>query len=354
MAPDSSRSAELRAQIEASKRQQSELERRADELRRQAEQCGAERLGLEDELTLALVSEAAASNATASLLAGDGITDDTLLHIASFLPTASDLLRVQLTSKRFGARCIAAPSSGGGGPASAAAASERLSLAEEAARRWVAGRSEQERGWVQRRELESWLRLMHEVSVLRLPLAFGRAHASVTLSENGAVATKSGGGFRTAASKVVMRSGRHFVQFTVAEGSDLLFGVVRPGWDVEGGAEAEDVDGHCFYETLDGSCWPGGNHDWEGKQHASEQGDRVGMLLDLDQGSMTVWKNDEKMGIMQAEGLSGPLCWAVSLYHQNTSARIESAVAPASPTAEELAAAKAFEDSQADESDDDE
>ena len=39
------------------------------------------------------------------------------------------------------------------------------------------------------------------------------------------------------------------------------------------------------------------------------------MLLDLDQGSMTVWKNDVKLGVM-AEGLSGPLCWAVSLYQQ--------------------------------------
>ena len=48
------------------------------------------------------------------------------------------------------------------------------------------------------------------------------------------------------------------------------------------------------------------------------------MLLDLDQGSMTVWKNDEKLGVMVAEGLSGPLCWAVEL-DEDDSARIESA-----------------------------
>ena len=45
-------------------------------------------------------------------------------------------------------------------------------------------------------------------------------------------------------------------------------------------------------------------------QSARKQGDRIGMLLDLDQGSMTVWKNGEQLGVMQAEGLSGPLCWA--------------------------------------------
>ena len=59
-------------------------------------------------------------------LLGDGVTDDTLLHIVSFITTARDLLRLQLTSKRFGARCIAAPSSGGGGPANATAFSVLL------------------------------------------------------------------------------------------------------------------------------------------------------------------------------------------------------------------------------------
>ena len=59
-------------------------------------------------------------------------------------------------------------------------------------------------------------------------------------------------------------------------------------------------------------------------------------------GSMTVWKGDEQLGVMQAEGLSGPLCWAVSLYGGD-SACIESTPAPASPTAEVLAAARAWQ-----------
>ena len=63
-------------------------------------------------------------------------------------------------------------------------------------------------------------------------------------------------------------------------------------------------------------------------QSARKQGDRIGMLLDLDQGSMTVWKNDERLGVMLAEGLRGPLCWAASLFLDD-SARIESAAVPA-------------------------
>ena len=55
------------------------------------------------------------------------------------------------------------------------------------------------------------------------------------------------------------------------------------------------------------------------------QGDRTSLLLDLDQGSMTVYNNDVQLGVMQAEGLSGPLCWAVSLHRlRENSARIES------------------------------
>ena len=76
---------------------------------------------------------------------------------------------------------------------------------------WVVGCSEQERGWVPRRELESWLSLMHAVEVLRVPLVLGRAHADVTLSEGGALATKTAGAdnssFQSAASTVAMRSG---------------------------------------------------------------------------------------------------------------------------------------------------
>ena len=94
-----------------------------------------------------------------------------------------------------------------------------------------------------------------------------------------------------------------------------------------------------------------------------------GMLLDLDQGSMTVWKNDVKLGVMMPERLGRvrwtrtPLCWAADLCSaEGLSCRIESALGPASPTEEELEAAKDFErwgwytdsDDQSDDSDDDE
>ena len=113
-------------------------------------------------------------------LLGDGITDDALLHIASFLPTAKDLLCLKLTNRRFNVKGIATAPSGGGG-AAAAAAPEMLCIVDEAGRRWVACCSDQERGWVPRREHEGWLCLMREVELLWLPLAFGQSHADTII-----------------------------------------------------------------------------------------------------------------------------------------------------------------------------
>jgi hypothetical protein len=186
----------------------------------------------------------------------DLIPQSGMLQICSFLGVR-ELGRLGCVSRRFAEKSIAAPS--GGGVAAVAAPVEMLSLAEEEARRWVAGCSEQERGWVPRLGLERWLCVMHELEMLRVSLVFGRAHASIMLSENGAVATRTGcgGGDSLApASRVVMRLGRHFAQFTVVEGL-MHFGVIRPGWDVEGVAGAENVDGHCFYDTGYGCRFPG-------------------------------------------------------------------------------------------------
>ena len=216
-------------------------------------------------------------------------------------------------------------------------------IIEEAARQWIADCTDQERGWVPRRGRERWVGLMWEVEVLRRGAVFGRSHhEDITLCEGGSVATRAVSDYndRAAASNAAMRAGRHYAQFTAVSGMYQFFGVIRPGWDVEGGKNAQDVHGHCFYATGNGCRFPGG-HDWEGMQHAREDGDRIGLLLDLDQGTMTVYKNDERLGVM-ATGLSGEYSWAVTLYKQDSSARIESAPAPASPTVEELAQAVAY------------
>ena len=239
-------------------------------------------------------------------LLDDSTTDDTLLHIASFLADPEDLLCLQLTNRRFGARRIAPRgnlASGASEDADGAVAAQMLSLVEEAARRWVAGCSEQERGWVSRHRLGSWLGLVREVLLLRLPPAFDQARSSRRL--HGYVASAKvtwanvmrSGCFKVAASTRVMRSGRHSVQFTImATGNAFtmpatgafFFGVTRPDWDARSAPFSER------FLTV-------------------SPGDRIGMLLDIDQGTVTAWKNDEDLGGTHlGEALSHEYCWAVA------------------------------------------
>jgi hypothetical protein len=279
--------------------------------------------------------------------------DEAAIIIACALADPGDLLHLAAACRRFFIKCITAPPPPRG--TVAAQQAEMWSIAEEAGRRWIAACTNQERGWVPRRGRGSWLGLMWEVESLRRRSAvFGRSHDEyMTLSEGGSVATRSEGGSSvgwshgTAASKALMRAGRHYAQFTVVAGMDLWFGVIRPSWDVEGGKDTHWVDGHCFYGTFNGHRWPG-EHRWEGPHYAREEGDRIGLLLDLDQGTMTVYKNDERLGVM-ATDLSGEYSWAVSLLWQCTTARIDAAEAPASPTVEaaEVAQAVAYEAAQA-------
>ena len=187
------------------------------------------------------------------------MTDEILLNIAGCLPAAKDLHSLALTNTRFTKKCIVdrAMSS-----AAAAAAPEMLSIVEVvdlAARLWLARSNAADRAWAPRRCRGTWFGLMHAADALRLP-AFDRAHPSIALSASGAVAARSDNGEwghvdrRTAASSVVMRSGRHFAQFPVLRGDETYFGVIRPSWDVESSANAEAQDGHCFISAHNGHC----------------------------------------------------------------------------------------------------
>ena len=134
----------------------------------------------------------------------------------------------------------------------------------------------------------------------------------------------------------------------------MRLGVVRPSWNVEGSEVAQRVEGHCFYSTNTGNCYcvmPSGNkikQDWAGQQNARRDGDQIGLLLDLDEGTMQVYKNEsdsrsegegsgvapagwDRLGEM-ARGLSGEYCWAISLLPRlGDSVRIKAAPLPPPP-----------------------
>lgn len=167
---------------------------------------------------------------------------------------------------------------------------------------------------------------------------FVRSHARVDISEDGLTATKAGGGKdRVAAMNTEMTEGKHFVEFNIEAGSNALCGVIRPGFDVEEGNDAHKAEDHCFFHCGGGYRYPGGAQ-WSGMQ-AAAAGDRVGMLLDLEAGSMVVYKNDERLAMMAA-GLAGPYCWAVTLYDKGDRVTIKHLPPPkikkAKKTAEDM------------------
>ena len=139
-----------------------------------------------------------------------------------------------------------------------------------------------------------------------------RAHRSLALTPDGGAA-HGDAAFRCAMGDVVMQRGQHFAEFTIVGGSRLVLGVVRPDWDAHGSEQqCHHVAGHAFYSSADGRCFPG-NDAWRGAQPA-RTGDRIGLLIDLDDGSMTLCKNDERLGLMLPQGsLRGDFCWAVGM-----------------------------------------
>lgn len=288
-----------------------------------------------------------------------GTPDEVAMCIACCLDSPVDLLRLGVACRQFRLKTVPSPPAhppgsgvAGDGPAAGAAPPEMWSVASEVARRWIAARSAQHRGWVPRRPQDCWLGLMAELQRLLWSAVFVRAppwrdavQVAITHSWRPtlaafpecwrlSVATKNGpsvpGQSVPVATAVAMRAGRHFARFTVMRGEDMLFGLVRPGYDVDGGAITEDVDGHCFYDLSNGDLWPG-PRSWEGQgwTEGGEEGDTIGMLLDFDDGTLTIFRDEaaglERLGVM-ARGLSGEYCWAVSMWPGGHSAQLESPV----------------------------
>ena len=51
---------------------------------------------------------------------------------------------------------------------------------------------------------------------------------------------------------------------------------------------------------------------WDGLESVSSR-DELGLLLDLDEGTLSVYKNGRNLGVMK-RGLAGPYCWVVSMF----------------------------------------
>ena len=137
----------------------------------------------------------------------------------------------------------------------------------------------------------------------------------------------------------IMRAGKHWATFTNLSGFPIYktVGVVRPlpGWEKRG-LDWFNPGGQCFHQDLrrertgrwegdvhycrvniiEGDCYwsdwsgefPPSNILWDGRDDYDGDCKTLGMLLDLDEGTLSVYQNGRRVGTLK-DGLAGEYCW---------------------------------------------
>ena len=137
-----------------------------------------------------------------------------------------------------------------------------------------------------------------------------------------------------------MKFGQHYCEWTIIkQGSKYSpwLGIVRPSFDPTSGQAGKDTLSreHCFYASVTGNIypknvWPVPKLDvYSASEAKATAGDCVGLLLDLDKGSLTVFKNYRRIGDIVTHGLHGSFCWCADLGHSGVAVRLsENRVSP--------------------------
>ncbi|EJK46582.1 hypothetical protein THAOC_34742 [Thalassiosira oceanica] len=259
-------------------------------------------------------------------------------QVASFVGTSRELLNLALTCKSFGWWQTGSEMD--------------WSLAEEVARQtgrsglnYINGVRIALPRYV--RGMRTWLSILRESEhPLKFNTLCGLKHSSGDRTSVRCL-TEGGSGGLALANGYVMMSGIHYAEFQITSGTPLI-GIARPmpryslrvfarrrlhldffettmhddflatrrdewGDGVVHACEICCADGDMRWTDWDrdDTEW----EDWEGMEEI-ESGDTeytIGMLLDLDEGALTVFKNNRRLGMMK-NGLSGSYCWYIRLF----------------------------------------
>jgi hypothetical protein len=132
--------------------------------------------------------------------------------------------------------------------------------------------------------------------------------------------------------EIELTEGKHYWEVELlSEDLDYIYiGISRPNLDPVGAYMSSKCTDGWFMYASSGGLWGNGeyNDDYAGEY---KQGDRVGMLLNLDNGSLRFFKHGVEHGSGYAAGsVTGPVVAAVQMYYKNTSVRLlPNAEAPA-------------------------
>jgi hypothetical protein len=156
------------------------------------------------------------------------------------------------------------------------------------------------------------------------------AEGRVTLSEGGAVATQTDNNellWSLTTTGTELTEGRHYWEVEllsedVDEIINLFIGISRPNLDLTGQYyETECTDGWFIY-AYEG-CLCGNGKRFNDKAGKFKTGDRVGVRLDLDNGSLRFFKNGVQHGPgFPAGSVTGPLVAAVQMRYEDDSVRL--------------------------------
>ena len=255
---------------------------------------------------------------------------DSLFKIASYLP-AEGFLNLALTCRRFGVPPLSDDDD----------EDDSLSLIDETARIIVHDvATEEQRNALPGYDGDNWLYKYHYLQLLQMPLTFDQLvgqHIDYVKGNKSCVTNLGSSCMVTAFSNNIMMAGKHYVSFEASSATCLLLGVMRPGKSMqsaqgdplqsifyehftqrEGSRQYNNSVNCCMYYSYSGHCcssaWEGhyrGSVSWEGMERTSFHC-KIGMLLDLDEGTLSVYKNERRLGVMK-RGLAGHYCWAVAM-----------------------------------------
>jgi hypothetical protein len=170
------------------------------------------------------------------------------------------------------------------------------------------------------------------MAVKDLPLLWRTfADDLVVLSEDGAVATHTGiqaGDYSLTTTGIELAEGKHYwevEQLFHSSSFKAFIGITRPNLGPAGAYFGEDEPGSTdgwFIENGTGSlCGNGKNYEHEAGWY--RKGDRVGVLLNLDDGSLRFFKNGRRHGPGYPAGsVTGPVVAAVQMGSENDSLRL--------------------------------
>jgi hypothetical protein len=142
------------------------------------------------------------------------------------------------------------------------------------------------------------------------------------------VATQTCWGYSLTTTETELTEGKHYWEVELL--SVVRIGISRPNLNPAGEYWKRDCTDGWFIESSQGGLW-GSSKQGDDAAGGYKHGDRVGVLLDLDNGSLRFFKNGVQHGPGYPAGsVTGPVVAAVHMISKTSSVRLlPNAEAPA-------------------------